>query len=315
MKPFTYERATSVADAAKASADPSVRLLAGGTNLLDLMKLQIETPARIVDIGRLPLKDITETPDGGLRIGALATSTAIASDPVVRARYPLIARALLSGASVQLRNKATAAGNLMQRTRCAYFYDTTKPCNRRIPGSGCSAIGGHSRADGILGTSAACIAVHPSDLAVALTALDAHVETTNGQGTVRTLPVADLHRLPGASPHLETDLAPGQIITAITVPPAPPGEQIFRKVRDRASFAFALISVAASGPRYALGGVAMKPWRASASEAVLAAGGDVDEAVAAELSQARGHGHGEYKIPLAKRLLGAVIRQSRGDAA
>ncbi len=312
MKPFTYERAANIAEAAKATADPATRLLAGGTNLLDLMKLQIETPTRIVDINRLPLKAIEDTADGGLRIGALATSTEIASHPSVRTRYPLIARALLSGASVQLRNKATAAGNLMQRTRCAYFYDVTKPCNRRVPGSGCAAIGGLARTDGILGTSSACIAVHPSDLAVALTALDATVETTNGEGKTRSIPVADLHRLPGASPHLETDLPPGEIITAIAVPPAPAGEQIFRKVRDRASFAFALVSVAASGPRYALGGVAMKPWRATASEAALAAGGDVDEAVAAELSQARGEGHAAYKIGLAKRLLGSVIRQSRG---
>ncbi|MEI7931510.1 MAG: xanthine dehydrogenase family protein subunit M [Alphaproteobacteria bacterium] len=314
MKPFSYERAGSVAEAAAASAEPGVKLLAGGTNLLDLMKLQIEAPARIVDIGRLPLKSI-EQGDGGLRIGALATSSDIAGNADVRARYPLIARALLSGASQQLRNKATAGGNLMQRTRCSYFYDTTKPCNRRAPGSGCAALGGRSRMAGVLGTSQACIATHPSDFAVALTALDAEVETTNAAGQTRRLPVEGLHRLPGASPHLETELPPGEIITAILVPPPPPGPQIFRKFRDRASFAFALVSAAASGPRFALGGVAMKPWRASAAEGILAGGGDIDEAVSAELSQARGHGHNDFKIPLARRLLGAVIRESRGGAA
>ena len=313
MKPFTYERAGSIAEAAAASAEPGVKLLAGGTNLLDLMKLQIEAPTRLVDIGRLPLKAIEETRDGALRIGALATSSEIAAHPTVRARYPLIARALLSGASQQLRNKATAGGNLMQRTRCNYFYDPSKPCNRRVPGSGCSAIEGRSRMAGILGTSQACIAVHPSDFAVALTALDAQVEATHASGQTRRLPVAELHRLPGAAPHVETEVQHGELITAIEVPAPPAGVQIFRKVRDRASFAFALVSVAASGPRFALGGVAMKPWRASAAEGVLAGGGDADEAVAAELSQARGHGHNDFKIPLARRLLGAVIREARGS--
>ncbi len=310
MKPFRYERAKDVVEAARLAAEPGAKVLAGGTNLLDLMKGEIEAPDLVVDINRLPLKAIEETAGGGLRIGALATNTAVASDERVRRLYPLLSRAILSGASQQLRNKATTAGNLMQRTRCLYFYDRTKPCNKRVPGSGCSALGGHTRMHGILGTSEACIATHPSDMAVALTALDATVETVDAAGVERRHDITEFHALPAASPHLETQLTPGELITAVTLPPPPEGVQTYRKVRDRASFAFALISVAAAGKRFALGGVALKPWRARQSESVLTEGGDFEQAVAAELSQSRHHGKNAFKIPLAKRLLAQAIREA-----
>jgi xanthine dehydrogenase YagS FAD-binding subunit len=307
MKAFTYERATSVQEAAKAAAEPGTRLLAGGSNLLDLMKLQIETPTRIIDINRLPLNAIEPTADGGLRLGALATNSAVAADPRVRSAYPVLTRALVAGASPQLRNKATVGGNLLQRNRCPYFYDTAKPCNRRVAGSGCSAIGGFTRGHAILGASPTCIAVHSSDMAVALTALDAVVETINGSGEVRRIPIGDLHRLPGETPERETALAPGELITAVDLPPPPLGPQSYRKVRDRASFAFALVSIASAGGQFALGGVAPKPWRASLAEAALRDGAAAHEAAAAELAPAQGQGGNDIKIPLTRRLLAHAI--------
>lgn len=310
MKPFTYERAETVAGAARAGAEPGTKILAGGTNLLDLMKGEIETPSRLVDISQLPLKDIEEASGGGLRIGALATNTQVAADPRVRRLYPLLSRALLAGASPQLRNKATVGGNLLQRTRCPYFYDRTKPCNKRRPGAGCSAIGGYTRGHAILGASGVCIATHPSDMAVALTALGAVVETTDGAGKVRRVPIEALHTLPGSNPHLETTLRPSELITAVALPPPPAGPQIYRKVRDRASFAFALVSVARAGSRLALGGVAHKPWRAEQAEAALAAGATPAEAAAAELAPARDQGANAFKIRLARRLLAAVISEA-----
>ncbi|CAN5167317.1 xanthine dehydrogenase family protein subunit M [soil metagenome] len=303
MKAFTYERADSVRAAAQAAAEPGTKLIAGGTNLLDLMKLQIEAPSRIVDIGRLPLKDVEDTAEGGLRIGALALN--VATHPKVTALYPLLSRAMLSGASPQLRNKATGGGNLMQRTRCAYFYDTTKPCNKRRPGSGCSALGGLNRMNAVLGASEHCIAAHPSDMAVALTALEAVVETENGAGQVRSFAIADFHRLPGDTPHIDTALTPGELITAITLPPPPSSPQVYRKVHDRASYAFALVSIAWAGDRIALGGVGTKPWRASLAEAALAAGQGGEAAGEAEMAPARGYGHNDFKIDMARRLIAA----------
>jgi len=310
MKAFTYERAVDAAAAARASAEPGVKIIAGGTNLLDLMKLQIETPSRLVDIGRLPLREVEDTADGGLRIGALA-GREITADPRVQARYPVLARALLSGGSGQIRNMATAGGNLLQRTRCIYFYDRTKPCNKRQPGAGCSALDGFNRMNAVLGTSEACIAVHPSDMAVALTALDAVIETTDGEGTTRQLPVEALHRLPGDTPHIETNLAPGELITSIVLPKPPEGPQLYRKVRDRQSYAFALVAVAVAGARIALGGLAHKPWRAGKAEAVLGAGGSPSEAAAAELTEARAYGRNAFKIPLAERTLASVLEEAR----
>jgi xanthine dehydrogenase YagS FAD-binding subunit len=301
VRAFNYERADSVQGAAQAAADPETKLIAGGTNLLDLMKLQIETPARLVDIGRLPLHDIEPTAEGGLRIGALAHN--VAANPEVRQRYPLLSRALLSGGSGQIRNMATTGGNLLQRTRCAYFYDTSKPCNKRAPGSGCAAIGGLNRMHAILGASEHCIAVHPSDAAVALTALEASVETVNADGVMRTLAIEDLHRLPGETPHVETNLARDEVITAVTLPPPPAAPQVYRKVRDRASYAFALVSIAWSGTRIALGGVAHKPWRATLAEAAFAGRGSGLDAADAELAAAKGQGCNDFKIDLVRRLL------------
>jgi xanthine dehydrogenase YagS FAD-binding subunit len=325
MKPFTYERARSVQDAAAAvAANPQAKFISGGTNLLDLMKLEIEKPAHLVDINRLPLDRIEDLPNGGLRIGAQVRNSDLAVDARVRARYPVLSQALLAGASGQLRNKASTGGNLLQRTRCFYFYDRTMPCNKREPGSGCAALEGFNRIHAVLGASDACIAVHPSDMAVAMTALDARVETISPTGEMRTLPIGDLHRLPGTTPHLETNLKHGEMITAVTLPPAPPGRQVYRKVRDRASYAFALVAVAAiveraSGrfraARIAMGGVAPKPWRAAEAERALAGDPVNDRAFtnAAEtaLRGARGHGHNDFKIELAKRSL----RRTLADAA
>jgi xanthine dehydrogenase YagS FAD-binding subunit len=304
MKPFTYERAQSAAGAAKIAAEtPSARFLAGGTNLLDLMKLEIETPTHLIDVGRLPLTGIEETADGGLRLGAVVTNTATASDRRVRTRYPVLAEALLSGASAQLRNKATLGGNLMQRTRCPYFYDAAKPCNKREPGAGCSALEGLNRGHAILGASDACIAVHPSDMAVALSALEAKVETMTPTGKTRTLAVDDVHRLPGETPEVETNLAAGELVTAIVLPPPPTGPQRYAKVRDRASYAGALLSLARAGDRVALGGVALRPWRARKVEASLAAGATAAEAAEAELADAKGRGGNDFKIALARRVI------------
>jgi xanthine dehydrogenase YagS FAD-binding subunit len=312
MRPFSYERATDAAGAARAAAEtPGARFIAGGTNLIDLMKLEIEQPSHLIDVSRLPLADIAETPDGSLRIGALATNTAAASDRRVRARYPVLAEALLSGASGQLRNKATVGGNLLQRTRCAYFYDLAKPCNKRDPGAGCSALEGLNRNHAILGASEACIAVNPSDMAVALSALEATVETVTPAGAWRTLAIDDVHRLPGPTPHPETSLEAGELVTAVVLPPPPVGRQAYRKVRDRASYAGGLFSLAIAGSRMALGAVALKPWRARKAEAVLASGASPAEAAEAELADARGRGGNDFKITLARRVITAALEEGR----
>ena len=316
MKPFTYERANSPAQAAAVAASRGgVKFIAGGTNLLDLMKLEIEAPAHLIDVNRLALDKIEPTPEGGLRIGALVRNTDLAADARVRRDYAVLSRALLAGASGQLRNKATTAGNLMQRTRCPYFYDTNQACNKRTPGSGCAAIGGFSRQHAVLGVSDACIATHPSDMAVAMRALDAIVETVRSDGTTRTIPIAEFHRLPGDTPDVETALEPGELITAVTLPKPLGGTQVYRKVRDRASYAFALVSVAAivqrdGTGRVALGGVAHKPWRAEAAEAELPRGA---KAVAARLlADARPTRENAFKLPLVERTLAAVLSEAKG---
>ncbi|SEP34467.1 xanthine dehydrogenase YagS FAD-binding subunit [Methylobacterium sp. ap11] len=316
MKAFTYERPATVADAARAVAgQPNARFIAGGTNLLDLMKLQIETPTHLVDVNRLPLDRIEATSDGGLRIGAMVRNSDLAADERVRRDYGVLSRALLAGASGQLRNKATTAGNLLQRTRCPYFYDTAMPCNKRQPGSGCSAIGGFTRILAVVGTSDQCIATHPSDMAVAMRALDATVETVAPDGAERRIPIADFHRLPGDTPQIETALAPGEIVTAVTLPAPVKGRHVYRKVRDRASYAFALVSVAAvieaegdtiRSARLAFGGLAPKPWRVAEAEAALVREG-VAAAGEAALKGARGYGPNDFKIPLAKRTLAAAV--------
>jgi xanthine dehydrogenase YagS FAD-binding subunit len=312
MRSFTYERAQSAAGAAKSAAEaPGARFLAGGTNLLDLMKLEIERPTHLIDVSRLPLAEIAATEEGGLRLGAVVTNTAAASDRQVRLRYPVLAEALLSGASAQLRNKATLGGNLLQRTRCPYFYDPAKPCNKRDPGAGCSALEGLNRGHAILGASEACIAVNPSDMAVALSALEARVETVTATGETRTRPIDEVHRLPGDTPEVETDLAPGELVTAIVLPPPPKGRQAYRKVRDRASYAGGLFSLALAGERLALGAVALKPWRARKTEAALGAGAAPKEAAAAELADARGHGRNDFKITLARRVIAAALEEHR----
>ncbi|HWA61507.1 MAG TPA: xanthine dehydrogenase family protein subunit M [Caulobacteraceae bacterium] len=310
MRPFSYQRPGTPVEAAAAAAErPEARFLAGGTNLLDLMKLGIERPAHLIDVGRLPLATIEDTGDGGLRIGAMASNTAVAADHRVRTRYPVLAQAILAGASPQLRNKATVGGNLVQRTRCAYFYDPAKPCNKRQPGAGCSALGGLARGSAILGQSQACIATNPSDMAVALQALDAEVETVGPDGTERAIAIDDFHRLPGEAPHLETALAPAELVTGVVLPPPPDGPQAYRKARDRASYAGGLASVAMAGGRLALGMVALKPWRARKAEAAQAAGASAAEAAAAELAEARGQSGSEFKVELARRMLAAVIEK------
>lgn len=246
IRPFSYERATTPAEAAAAVArTPNAKFIAGGTNLLDLMKLEIETPAHLVDVNRVGLDRIEPTPSGGLRVGALVRNTDLAADSHVRRDYAVLSRALLAGASDQLRNKATTAGNLLQRTRCPYFYDTAQSCNKRRPGSGCAALEGFSRNLAVLGTSEHCIATHPSDMAVAMLVLDATTETVRPDGTVRTIPIAELYRLPGDTPQVETVLQPGEMITAATLPAPLGGLHSYRKVRDRTSYAFATVSVAA----------------------------------------------------------------------
>ena len=316
MKPFTYERAKSPAAAAAAAASKQgTKFIAGGTNLLDLMKLQIETPTHLIDVNGLALDKIETTQDDALRIGALVRNTDLAADLRVRRDYGLLARALLAGASGQLRNRATTAGNLLQRTRCPYFYDTNMPCNKRHPGSGCAAIGGFSRQHAVVGVSDACIATHPSDMAVALRALDAVVETVRPDGSVRSIPIAEFYRAPGETPHLETVIERGELITAVTLPRPLGGTHIYRKVRDRASYAFALVSVGAiiqndGTGRIALGGVAHKPWRIEAAETVLPRGAS---AVAAQLlADARPTHENAFKLKLVERTLGAVLTEARG---
>jgi len=323
MRAFTFEHADTTARAAAVSAKPGAKIIAGGTNLLDLMKLQVETPTQLVDINRLSLDQIEETAEGGLKIGALVRNSDLAADPRVRQRYGLLSRALLSGASAQLRNKATTGGNLLQRTRCYYFYDITKPCNKRIPGSGCSALAGFNRIHAIIGASEQCIATHPSDMAVAMMALDASVGMTDAAGAKRVVAIAEFYRPPGTTPEIETILKGGEIITAVTLPPPPAGVQIYRKVRDRASYAFALVSVAAivdkSGrgirsARLAFGGLAHKPWRVAAAEERLAGApakaSTFDAAATAALDGARGYGNNDFKIPLARRTVHAVLAEA-----
>jgi xanthine dehydrogenase YagS FAD-binding subunit len=324
MKSFTYERAESVEQAVAAlGGRPEARFVAGGTNLLDLMKHEIEAPTHLVDVNRLGLDTVEETPDGGLRIGALVRNSDLAWNETVRARYGVLSRALLAGASGQLRNRATTGGNLLQRTRCYYFYDPAKPCNKREPGSGCSALAGFNRIHAVVGQSEHCIATHPSDMAVAMRVLDATVEVASADGG-RSIPIAEFHRLPGDRPELDTTLQPGELITHVTLPPPPPGAQVYRKVRDRASYAFALVSVAAvieldggrvGGARVAMGGVAHKPWRRDDAEAALAGASGSDAAHAAGdalLAGARGHGANDFKIPLARRTLAAVFSSLEG---
>ena len=315
MRPFTYERPTSVAAAAAAvSRAPNAKFIAGGTNLLDLMKLQIETPAHLVDVNGLALDRIEPMPDGGLRIGALVRNTDLASDPRVRRDYAVLSRALLSGASGQLRNKATTAGNLLQRTRCPYFYDTAQACNKRAPGSGCSALDGVNRQLAIVGSSDACIATHPGDMAVAMRVLDAQVETVRGDGHRRTIPIADFHRLPGDTPHIDTVLERGELITSVTLPKPLGGVHVYRKVRDRSSYAFALVSIAAilqkdGTGRVAVGGIAHKPWRVEAAETALPQGAAaVADRLLAGARPARDNG---FKVKLVERTLAATILQAR----
>ncbi|EGJ19939.1 molybdopterin dehydrogenase, FAD-binding protein [Cereibacter sphaeroides WS8N] len=327
MKDFAYLRPSSCDEATTEALEPATRFLGGGTNLLDLMKLGIETPARLVDVNRLDLGFIEEL-DGGLRIGATVRNSDLAADPRVRRSYPVLSRALLAGASGQLRNMATTAGNLLQRTRCPYFYDTDMACNKRTPGAGCSAIGGFTRYHAILGASEACIATHPSDMAVAMAALEAVVEIEAPGGARRHVHLADFHRLPGDTPHIETCLDPGDLITAVILP-APAGErQVYRKIRDRASYAFALVSVAAvvrmeegriATARLAFGGLAHKPWRDPEVEACLEGETPSDDlfdrAADRLLQSARGQGENDFKIPLTRRALTAALREATGGMA
>jgi xanthine dehydrogenase YagS FAD-binding subunit len=316
---FEYARASDVADAVRRmAADPDAKFIAGGTNLIDLMKADVERPSRLIDISRLPLKAVEETEAGGAQIGALVPNSDLAYHPLIERRYPLLASALMAGASQQLRNMATAGGNLLQRTRCYYFYDTATPCNKREPGSGCSAIDGLNRIHAILGASDACIATHPSDMCVALAALDATVHATGPAGE-RKIAFADFHRLPGRMPQTDNNLQPNEIITAVELPAKGfASNYTYLKLRDRLSYAFALVSVAAAleldgntikEARLALGGVAHKPWRDPAAEAALR-GEPADRVTfnrAADvlLRDARGYAHNAFKINLAHR---AVVR-------
>jgi xanthine dehydrogenase YagS FAD-binding subunit len=321
---FQYSRASNVADAVRQmAASPGAKFVAGGTNLVDLMKMDVEKPARLIDVTRLPLDKVDETPGGGLRIGALVRNSDLAYHPVVERRYPVLSSALLAGASQQLRNMASVGGNLLQRTRCAYFYDTATPCNKRQPGSGCSAIGGVNRMNAILGTSEACIAVHPSDMCVALTVLEAKVRVTGPRGE-REIPFADFHRLPGDAPQRDTNLNPDELITAIELPAKGfSANYTYLKIRDRLSYAFALVSVAVGlelddgnirDARFALGGVAHKPWRKAEAEAALRgrAAGEAAFAEAADivLRDAKGFGHNTFKIDLARRTIVRALSQA-----
>jgi xanthine dehydrogenase YagS FAD-binding subunit len=315
MRVFSYQKAASPAEAAAAALHtPGARFIAGGTNLLDLMKLEIETPTHLIDVNGLVLDKIETTADGGLRIGALVRNTALAAHATVRRDYGVLSRALLAGASAQLRNKATTAGNLLQRTRCPYFYDTNQACNKRVPGSGCSAIAGFSRPLAILGGSDACIATHPSDMAVAMRVLDAAIDTVRPDGSTRSIPIADLYRLPGSTPQLETVLQPGELITSVTLPRPVGGTHVYRKVRDRASYAFALVSVAAiilpnGTGKLALGGVAPQPWRVSGAEQALPNGA---AAVAQQLlAGAQPTDDNAFKVTLAQRMIASVLAEAQ----
>jgi xanthine dehydrogenase YagS FAD-binding subunit len=319
MRPFTYERANSAAEAAAAVAhNPSAKFIAGGTNLLDLMKVEIETPTHLIDVNNLGFDKIDATPDGGLRIGALVRNTDMAADARVRRDYGLLSRAVLAGASGQLRNMATTAGNLLQRTRCPYFYDTNQACNKREPGSGCAAIPGYSRQLAVIGASEACIATYPGDMAVAMRVLDATVETVRPDGSSRTIPIAEFHRLPGTTPHIENALEHGELITAVTLPKPLGGKQIYHKVRDRASYAFALVSIAAvvqpdRTGRVAVGGIAPKPWRNEAAEPDLPRGAMAITTTL--LAGATPTNDNAFKIKLVERTLASVLSQAKAVRA
>jgi len=314
MSPFSDEQAATPAAAAAAARNPDAKFIAGGTNLLDLMKLEIEKPAHLIDVNGLALDKIESTPDGGMRIGALVRNTELAADARVRREYPLLSRALLAGASGQLRNSATTAGNLLQRTRCPYFYDTNQVCNKRDPGSGCAAMQGFSRQLAVIGSSNSCIATHPSDMAIAMRALDATVETVQPEGAARKIPIADFHTLPGDTPHIENTLTRGELITAVTLPKPVGGKQLYHKVRDRSSYAFALVSVGLivqpdGTGRVAVGGVAHKPWRVEAAEAELPRGA---KAVAKPLLAGAKPTHdNEFKLSLVERTLEVVLSEAR----
>jgi xanthine dehydrogenase YagS FAD-binding subunit len=318
MKPFSYERVHSPAEAAAAVARTAgAKFIAGGTNLLDLMKSGIEAPTHLVDINGIGLDKIEATSAGGLRIGALVRNADLAADIRVRRDYGVLSRALLAGASGQLRNKATTAGNLLQRTRCPYFYDINMLCNKRRPGSGCAAMEGFSRQLGVVGTSEACIATNPSDMAVAMRVLDASVETVRPDGTTRLIPMVDFHRLPGETPNIETALAPAELITAVILAPPTGGTHVYQKVRDRASYAFALVSIAAvlqpdGTGRLAVGGVAHKPWRTDAADQALPNGA---HAVSERLfADARPTHENQFKITLTERTLAGVLASVRATA-
>lgn len=325
MKPFDFQRAESLEHAGQLCADDNSKPIAGGTNLIDLMKLQVETPQTLVDIHRLPLGRIVDTDEGGLRIGALATNTASAVHDRVRSDYPLLARAILAGASQQLRNKATTGGNLCQRTRCYYFMNIDQPCNKREPGSGCGALRGIARLHAVLGTSDQCIATYPGDMAVAMSALGATVEIADAGGRSRSVAVRDFHCLPGDTPWRDNVLEEGEIITAVILPPPVAGTQLYRKVRERSSYAFAMVSVAAvvaleegrfSRADLAFGGLAHKPWHdPRLSELLLGKEPSAklfDETADVLLDTAESHGENAYKIPLARRTLAAVLAEATG---
>ncbi|NMW28930.1 xanthine dehydrogenase family protein subunit M [Escherichia fergusonii] len=314
MKAFTFERANTPAEAAaSAQRTPGAKFIAGGTNLLDLMKLEIETPTHLIDVNHLGMNHIEPTTAGGLRIGALVRNADLAADERIRRDYAVLSRALLAGASAQLRNQASTAGNLLQRTRCPYFYDTNQPCNKRQPGSGCAALHGKNRQLAVVGTSDACIATHPSDMAVAMQLLDAVVETVTPDGSERHIPLSDFYCSPSDSPQRETVLTAGELIVAVTLPPPIVGTHVYRKIRDRASYAFALVSVAAiiqpdGNGRVALGGVAHKPWRMNEADKRIPLG---TKAVYEQLfATAHPTAENEYKLILAKRTLASVLTQA-----
>lgn len=323
MRPFDLQRAESLDHAHNLANGDAAALIAGGTNLLDLMKLQVATPERVVAIDRLGMTEIQDTADGGLRIGALATNTATANHARVRSDYPVLARAILAGATQQLRNRATTGGNLCQRTRCYYFTNIDQPCNKREPGSGCGAIDGIARLHGVLGTSPHCIATYPGDMAVAMSALDATVEIEDADGAERSVPVREFHRLPGDTPWRDNVLEAGEIITAVTLPAPVEGKQIYRKVRERSSYAFALVSVAAviamegdtiARADLAFGGLAHKPWHdPRLSDLLVGKAPDAalfDRAADLLLEDAQGYGENDFKIPLARRTLAAVLAEA-----
>lgn len=316
MKPFRYFRARTLDEATEIAATTAgAKYIGGGTNLIDLMKLGIEVPEVVVDINHIGLDKIESVEGGGLRIGALVRNTDLASDLRVRRIYPALSRAIVAGASGQLRNMATTAGNLMQRTRCPYFYDVNQPCNKRHPGSGCAAINGFSRSLAVIGGSDKCIANYPGDMAVAMRLFDAKIEARGAGGASRMIAIEDFHRLPEDKPEIETTLQPGELITAVTLPPPPEGKQFYRKVRDRASYAFALASVAAlttpdGGGRFAVGGVAPKPWRSAAADAALTKGAKAATGVL--FAQAKPTESNRFKLALVERTLGSLLSAARG---